>query len=101
LWLRQVLSKLSDVPPRTGVDSALAGTIRSLREEKGVGQEALAHAAGLSVATYARIERAQVNPTWTTIRRIVDALDLTLREFGAAIDSFERRSPSPSKRRPT
>ena len=35
------------------------------REARGIGQETLAHHAGLSVATYARVERGQVNPTWT------------------------------------
>jgi transcriptional regulator with XRE-family HTH domain len=64
-----------------------------LREAKQVGQESLAHAAGLSVATYARIERAQVNPTWTTVRRVADALGLTLAELGAAIDAYEPPRP--------
>jgi transcriptional regulator with XRE-family HTH domain len=75
------------VPPRTGVDPALRPTLRSLREARGLGQERLAHTAGLSVAPYARIERGQVNPTWTTIRHILGALDVSLADFGAAIDS--------------
>ncbi|MDA0161329.1 helix-turn-helix transcriptional regulator [Solirubrobacter ginsenosidimutans] len=78
------------MPPRSSVDPALASTIRSLREARNVGQESLAHAAGLSVATYARIERGQVNPTWTTVRRVADALGLTLAELGAAIDNVPR-----------
>ena len=75
------------MPPRTGVDPALGPTLRSLREARGIAQERLAHNAGLSVATYARIERSQVNPTWTTIRRVLDALDVSLAEFGAAWSS--------------
>jgi transcriptional regulator with XRE-family HTH domain len=71
------------------VDLALAGTIRSLREARHLGQEAVAHEAGLSVATYARIERGQVNPTWTTVRRVSGALGLSLAELGAAIDAFD------------
>ena len=81
---------LSRVPPRTGVDPALGATLRALREARGIGQEYLAHRAGLSVATYARVERGQVNPTWTTVRRVLDALDVSLAEFGAAVDA---RSP--------
>jgi transcriptional regulator with XRE-family HTH domain len=80
------------VLPAPGVDPALGGTLRSLREQRGIGQEALSHDAGLSVGTYARIERAQVNPRWTTIRQIVHALDMTLAEFGAAVDAFDNRS---------
>jgi transcriptional regulator with XRE-family HTH domain len=84
------------MPPRTGVDPALAATLRALRQARGIGQETLAHHAGLSVATYARIERSQVNPTWTTVRRVLDALGISLAELGAAIDS---RTPSPITKR--
>ena len=90
LCRRSVLATLSRVPPRTGVDPALGATLRALREARGIGQEYLAHRAGLSVATYARVERGQVNPTWTTVRRVLDALDVSLAEFGAAVDA---RSP--------
>jgi transcriptional regulator with XRE-family HTH domain len=88
--IRPGLQTLYGMPPRTGVDPALAATVRSLREARGIGQETLAHRAGLSVATYARIERGQVNPTWTTVRRVLDALGVSLAEFGAAVDA---RSP--------
>ena len=75
------------MPPRTGVDPALGPTLRALREARAIGQETLAHRAGLSVATYARVERGQVNPTWTTVRRILDALGVPLAELGTALDS--------------
>ena len=78
------------MPPRTGVDQSLAITLRSLRVQVDMGQEGLAHAAGVSVATYARIERGQVNPTWTTVRRIIAALGLTFAEFAAALEAVER-----------
>jgi hypothetical protein len=61
------------------------------------GTGALAHTAGLSVATYARIERRQVNPTWTTVRRVVEALGLSFAQFGEALDAGES-PPSPGKR---
>lgn len=75
------------MPPRTGVDPALGPTLRSVREARGIGQETLAHTAGLSIATYARLERGHVNPTWTTVRRILEALGLSLAEFGAAVEA--------------
>jgi DNA-binding XRE family transcriptional regulator len=75
--------------PRSGVDPAVGPTLRALRDSSPYGQEGLAYAAGISVATYARIERGQVNPTWTTVRRIIKALGLTVSEFGAAIDAYE------------
>ncbi len=77
------------MPPRTGVDPALSHTLRSFRTAHELGQEGLAHAAGVSVATYARIERGQVNPTWTTVRRIIAALGVSFGEFAAALDAYE------------
>jgi transcriptional regulator with XRE-family HTH domain len=77
------------VPPRTGVDPSLAYVLRKLRDQKGLGQEGLAHAAGLSVAAYTRIERGKSNPTWTSIRRIVAALDVPLSELAAELEAYE------------
>jgi transcriptional regulator with XRE-family HTH domain len=94
LQIRPALTTLSGVPPRTGVDPALGATLRALRQARGIGQETLAHHAGLSVATYARIERGQVNPTWTTVRRILQALGVSLAEFGATVDSSNRLADS-------
>jgi transcriptional regulator with XRE-family HTH domain len=63
-----------------------------LRRQRGHTQEDLAHAAGLTVTAYARIERGSANPTWTTVRRIADALDVTLGELGRAVDAKPDRS---------
>jgi transcriptional regulator with XRE-family HTH domain len=78
------------VPPRTGADPLLAHTLRALRTAQAIPQEGLAHAAGLSVAAYTRIERGQSNPTWTTVRRIVAALGLTFAQFATELDRHER-----------
>jgi transcriptional regulator with XRE-family HTH domain len=61
-----------------------------LRKQRGHTQEDLAHAAGLTVTAYARIERGSANPTWTTVRRIADALDVTLSDLGRAVDAKPR-----------
>jgi len=68
-------------------DAALAQALLELRKQRGHTQEDLAHAAGLTVTAYARIERGSANPTWTTVRRIADALDVTLGDLGQAIDA--------------
>jgi transcriptional regulator with XRE-family HTH domain len=67
-------------------DAALAKTVRRLRRERGETQEDLAHRAGLTVAAFARIERGNANPTWTTVRRIAEALGLTLASLGEQIE---------------
>jgi transcriptional regulator with XRE-family HTH domain len=64
----------------------------SLRIERNQTQEALAHAAGLTVTAYARIERGSANPTWTTVRRIASALEVTMGELGEAVDTHATRS---------
>jgi transcriptional regulator with XRE-family HTH domain len=71
-------------------DAALARALLKLRQERRQTQEDLAHAAGLTVTAYARIERGSANPTWTTVRRIAEALDVTLSQLGRAV---ERQAP--------
>jgi transcriptional regulator with XRE-family HTH domain len=67
-------------------DSALAMTLRRLRIEHGYTQEDMAHKAGLTVAAFARIERGHANPTWTTVRRIAAALDISLAVLGEQVE---------------
>lgn len=67
-------------------DRALAMTLRRLRNERGDTQEDLAHRAGLTVAAFARIERGHANPTWTTVRRIALALEISLSALGEAVE---------------
>jgi HTH-type transcriptional regulator/antitoxin HipB len=64
----------------------LAAVLRHLRFERGDTQEDLAHRAGLTVAALARIERGHANPTWTNVRRIAVALDISLAALGEAVE---------------
>jgi transcriptional regulator with XRE-family HTH domain len=79
------------VPPRFPPDSALAAVLRELREASGRSQEDVAHIVGLTVGSYARIERGQSNPTWSTVRRIAAALGVSLGELGVAVEAREHR----------
>jgi transcriptional regulator with XRE-family HTH domain len=56
-------------------------------------QESVAREAGLTVGSFARIERGEANPSWTSVRRILDALELSLSELAAVLD--EERRPQP------
>ena len=67
-------------------DMSLALALRQLRHKRGYTQEDLAYRAGLTVAALARIERGQANPTWTTVRRIADALDMGVQALGRAVE---------------
>ena len=72
--------------PRERADQDLAAALRALRKRGRRSQEALAHDAGVTVAALARVERGQTNPSWTTVRRIVKALDMTLVQLARAIE---------------
>lgn len=67
-------------------DPRLAQAIRDLRQRSDLSQEAIAHTAGLTVSAYARIERGEANPTWTTVTQIARALGVSVAELAAAAD---------------
>jgi transcriptional regulator with XRE-family HTH domain len=75
----------------TKADIALAATVRRMRVERGDTQEDLAHRAGLTVAAFARIERGHANPTWTTVRRIATALEVSLAGLAEAVERYKPR----------
>jgi transcriptional regulator with XRE-family HTH domain len=77
----------------TDHDQALGAAIRALRQNAGLTQEGLAHAAGLTFGTVARTELAQATPRWASIRAIVEALGVTWGELGNAIDAVEQAQP--------
>jgi transcriptional regulator with XRE-family HTH domain len=56
----------------------LAKAVRELRRKAELTQAALAERAGLPPGVVARIESAKVDPTWGDMRRIAQALDVSL-----------------------
>ncbi len=72
-------------------DRALGDAIRQLRTARDLTQERLASNAELTLATITRMELAQRDPNWPTVRAVVEALGATWTEFGEALDAAERR----------
>lgn len=68
---------------------ALGKAIRQLREERGMTQEALAHAASVTVGHLSTIERGYSNPTWGTAKAISRALEIPLGKLAILADKFE------------
>lgn len=68
---------------------ALGKAIRQLRQERDMTQEALAHAAGVTVSHLSTIERGHSNPTWGTVKRAASALDVPLSKLAHAAEHFE------------
>lgn len=61
--------------------SSLAQTLRSLRRERDLSQEALAIAAGIHPKHLSDIERANKDPRATTVVRLAEALGVTVGEL--------------------
>lgn len=68
---------------------ALGKAIRQLRTEREMTQEALAHAAGITVGHLSTIERGHSNPTWATVKAIATALDASMVELTKLAVKFD------------
>jgi transcriptional regulator with XRE-family HTH domain len=68
---------------------ALGKAIRQLRQERKMTQEALAHAAGVTVSHLSTIERGHSNPSWATVKGIAAALDVNIAELAKLSLKFE------------
>lgn len=63
-------------------DAALAAALLNLRRARGQTPGGSGARGGPDSPAYARIERGSANPTWTTVRRIAAALDVSVSELG-------------------
>jgi transcriptional regulator with XRE-family HTH domain len=68
---------------------ALGKAIRQLRQERDMTQEALAHAAGITVGHLSMIERGHSNPTWGTVKRAATALGVPMSNLAQVSERFE------------
>jgi transcriptional regulator with XRE-family HTH domain len=68
---------------------AIGKAIRQVREKRGLTQEAVAHDAGITTATFGVIERGLSNPTWATVKSIAAALDVSISELSKLSEQFE------------
>jgi transcriptional regulator with XRE-family HTH domain len=76
-------------------EAALFGaTVRRLRNDRGLSQDALGDAADLSQRYVSELERGENSPTLTVILKLCDALDVPPAELLAGIWEGERRSRS-------
>jgi transcriptional regulator with XRE-family HTH domain len=64
----------------------LATLLKRLREDSGITQEELAFDAGITASALSRIERGLNSPGWTTVRRLAEALDVTLVRLAGEVE---------------
>jgi transcriptional regulator with XRE-family HTH domain len=75
------------ITPRQKADMALVAVLETLRDERKLSQEALAHAAGITTSAYNRIEAGSAAPGWSTVRRLAEALGVSMADLGALVES--------------
>jgi transcriptional regulator with XRE-family HTH domain len=72
-------------------DPSLATALRELREAREMSQESVSHGAEITLGAYGQIERANVAPSWVTVRAIARSLGVSMSELGAAVDAQDQR----------
>lgn len=78
--------RMTDSPRSPAPRRALGGVLRRLRQERGLTLEHVAYHSGITVGSLGRIERGHANPSYLTVRRIADALEVTMVEIAVAIE---------------
>jgi transcriptional regulator with XRE-family HTH domain len=69
--------------------SGLGKAVRSLREEANVDQATLAARAGLPPSLIGEIESGRSDPTWGDMRKVAEALGVTLEALSELAEEFE------------
>lgn len=69
------------VAKRKRVPSAFGQRLRELREQKGITLAELGEQTGMHFTAVSRIERGVVEPNWTTVVKLANALDADLNQF--------------------
>lgn len=78
--------------PRSSEHAALGEAIRSLREGKGLSQEALADQAGLHVTHLGGLERGVRNPSYATLIRLSEALKVEPGQLVGLADELRKKA---------
>jgi len=82
---RPVLER-ARMPPRAEPQAVLGQAVRKLREDKGLTQEAVAHAAGVHPTWVSRLEGGKLNPAWGMVERVAVALGIKVSDLAKAAE---------------
>ncbi len=55
--------------------------LKELRRERGLTQEALARAAGMSVSAVSKLEQHDMDPSWSTVQQLAGGLQVSVLAF--------------------
>jgi transcriptional regulator with XRE-family HTH domain len=70
-------------------DLALAALLKRLREDREITQEQLAFDAGITTSALSRIERGLNSPGWTTVKRISEALEVSVAQVASEVEALD------------
>jgi transcriptional regulator with XRE-family HTH domain len=76
---------------------ALGQAAAQRREELGITQETLANDSGLHQRWISNVETGKRNPSYSSLRRLADGLDLTASELIARAEQIEASGPQAPK----
>ena len=68
------------------IDPRLGLALKKLRDGRHLTQEDVAYSAGITTGTLSRTETSETSPTWDTVLRIADALEVSLIDLVAAVE---------------
>jgi transcriptional regulator with XRE-family HTH domain len=71
------------VPRPENPQPALGAAVRAIRDERDLKQLDVAEDASVTVAHLSKIETGKVNPTWSTVQAIANALGVTITDLAA------------------
>ena len=77
------------MPPIPPTNQAVGLAVRELRNARGLSQEELAQRSGLHPTYISGIERGLRNPTWRSLGRICEALEVRMSELAAFAERGE------------
>jgi transcriptional regulator with XRE-family HTH domain len=80
---------VSGGPPPSEGQRGLARAVNELRKKAKLSQNALAEQAGLPLSLVAEIESGRRDPKWGDVRRIAEALGVSLEALSELAESFE------------
>lgn len=82
--------------PRPEPQPGLARAIKQLREKRGWSQEELGYRAGMNRSWVGHLETERLNPLWGTVRKLADALEVSVAEIASLAEKLEHeKAPRP------
>jgi transcriptional regulator with XRE-family HTH domain len=79
-------------------DRILAAHLKRLREDRAITQEQLAFDAGMTASALSRIERGLNSPGWMTVKRLAQALDISLVRLVGEVEQESSHQPGDARR---